>query len=82
MKKIKVDYTPSFASIEIDMPMKGFWEWEFLKLSRQFKHHYCDDSEKKANCFICEALANIEQGQMEVGLMLTGRAIEQDKEAF
>lgn len=76
MKKIKVDYTPSFASIEVDMPMQGFWEWEFLKLSRQFKHHYCDD-EKRDKCFVCEALDNISQGQIEVALMLTGRDIEQ-----
>lgn len=78
MKKIKVDYTPSFATIKVESAMGNFWEWEFLKLSRLYKHHYCNDSEKKANCFICEALANIEQGQNEVGFMLTGKSIEED----
>lgn len=75
MPKIEVQYTPSVSGVKVDSPASKFWEWEFLKLARQFKHHTC---ENRVGCFVCEALDEIEAGRTEIGLRASGLEIEQE----
>lgn len=82
MGKIEVKYIPSEEKIEvkrvpvIEQIAETHDQWLFLKYAKMFARHYHDTPE--ADCMACEALTIIDNGQTEVGLMMSGRSIEQE----
>lgn len=72
MKRIEVKYTPSVSDVKVGSPLSKFWEWEFLKLARQYKYHTCEEK----GCMVCEALEIIDAGRTELALQATGIEIE------
>lgn len=75
MGNIRVSYTPSESKVEVNKVLENFWEWEFLKLARQFQHHTCDVKER-ADCMVCEAFDVLDRGRLELSLRDIGREIE------